>query len=1535
MVVNLIRKDHLYFITLPSKIKGQFWLCDRDEAGRLRELIRIEAENGSWILKSNKTAWIIDANKQRLEQAAISALSFYSLEIAGLSERISVFAEPVSEDRQCLNKVLVTKPCELTVGREGHHNISYDSKFISESDGRGHAKFRYDGSGWFVTDQNSTNGTYVNGERVASRQLSFGDLIYIMGLRIVVGKSFFAINNPEGKVRIVSGDLLKYEPQKIQPVADSDEIPAADFFYRSPRFKRAFERAEINIDPPPQLAKIEQVPLALMLGPSLTMGLVSLSTGILAVSNILANDGDVKQALPTLLMAVSMLIGTILWPILTKRHEKKMKTANEKLRQERYHAYLDSVRDDIRRKCKEQSDILAENIVTVDECISRITEKKRDLWERILGQDDFLHLRLGRGTMPLNAEIKYPEKKFTLDDDNLRDALFSLGSEPKLLKDVPISVSLVDDYISGIVGPRSTVLGLVRSLLIQMIALHSYDELKIMFIVDAHEIAEWEFAKWFPHAWDNEKSVRFLATGTDEVKELSGILEKNILSVRPDDANTDLPYAPYYLIIAADRALALKCDALGKLLSYKKNCGFSVITLYDDLKNIPKETVSVIDMNDSEARIFDKDDLSGKAQTFAPDSATLAITNRMAEAVANIPLDISAQRFSLPATLTYLEMFGVSKIEHLNPLIRWKENNPSISLQTPIGVDTFGEPFVLDLHENFHGPHGLVAGTTGSGKSEFLQTYILSLATNYHPNEVSFLLIDFKGGGLTTKFEITENEKVYRLPHLAGTVTNLDGATIKRVIVAIESESNRRQEVLNAASPGEGAVDIYGYQRLFREKVVTEPMPHLFIICDEFSELKTQAPDFLDKLISIARVGRSRGIHLILATQKPAGVVDDQIWSNSKFRICLKVQEKADSMDMLKRPDAAEITQTGRFFLQVGFNELFAMGQSAWSGAEYIPTETVERKVDSAIRVVDYMGRVIREAKPVRKADSAGKHPKQLVALVKHLCELATEENISVTRLWKDPIPALIYIDALEQKYSIPQIPFELNPIVGEYDDPYNQRQLPLTLPITDDGNAILYGAAGGGKTTLLTTLIYSLIKKHSAEEINIYALDFGAETLKAFESAPQVGDVLLAHEEEKIINLFKMLLREFNNRRSIFSQYGGDLLSYNKNSGKTAPNILVLINNYAAFSEQFEAYEDTFALLSRDGLKYGIQFVVTASNTMAVRYRIQQNFKQILTMQLNDDTGYAVILGKTGGIIPSQFKGRGLVSLDRVYEFQTAYPTADEDLHGYLRSTCEKLRADAVSFAKPVPVMPDRVTADTLTTFASETGAVPVGILKDSLDVALFDVSSKALVPVLSNDLISLQQFAEAFCEVLSGTDAEVVCLDAETIFANTKDTSYEYLASAFEDKISALFQDFVKRHDAYKRAKRTGGSLPTFTEKCVILVGVKKLFETLPKDRSDELKEMLKRADSSFGVCFFLVDLVANIKALWDHEWYKVQMNGIAGIWVGDGFAGQSVLESYKKPFENIGDDYGYIVQKGKTELVKLVSPMNKKQKEDPFGE
>ena len=315
-------------------------------------------------------------------------------------------------------------------------------------------------------------------------------------------------------------------------------------------------------------------------------------------------------------------------------------------------------------------------------------------------------------------------------------------------------------------------------------------------------------------------------------------------------------------------------------------------TVYSIVNNIPNGCVNFVDVEKNLGTLFKTNMDSSTFLKFKPEFIvdTDVDVDKCSRLINNIPIKrISSDNHSLPSSYDFLQMFGVGNIEQLNIINRWVNSDPSNTLATPIGIDDNGNLIYLDLHEKNHGPHGLIAGMTGSGKSELIITYILSLCINYRPDEVQFILIDYKGGGLAGAFE---NRKLgIKLPHLVGTITNLDKSEMKRTLVSINSELKRRQRLFNVAKEtlNIGNIDIYKYQKMHRDGLLKDHLSHLFIICDEFAELKAQEPDFMEELVSAARIGRSLGIHLILATQKPSGVVDDQIWSNAKFKICCKV----------------------------------------------------------------------------------------------------------------------------------------------------------------------------------------------------------------------------------------------------------------------------------------------------------------------------------------------------------------------------------------------------------------------------------------------------------------------------------------------------------------------------------------------------------------------------------------------------------------------------------------------------------------------
>lgn len=1528
MIVNLIKAKQMFSVTLPEKIKGQYWISDVDDSGKTRNLISIEAVKGTWVLKSNRLVTILDANNQGVERMVLQPLSFFNLKIANSDERVILFSEPLDDTRKIFYKYVLKEPTVLEVGRNAENNICYKNRFVSGK----HASLIFDGNTWAIRDESSTNGTYVNGFRVREQNLAAGDFIYIMGLKVVVGYRFLAINNPDGMSEMRADNLFEYRAQTVEELentqqkpSDIEEMSEPDYFFRSPRFHREIEEVFINIDPPPAAQKMETVPMALMLGPSVTMAMTSVTTAFFTVNNTLANGGNITSAVPTIIMAVSMLCGSLLWPVLTKKYEKKQKIKTEQKRQQKYLAYLDEIRDQIRRYSKEQSDILRDNVVTLEECAERISQKKINLWERTVEQSDFLRLRVGVGTLPLLAQVKCPEKKFTMDEDNLQDAMLSLGNEEKLLTDVPISISLVAEQFVGIIGNRMEGKNLLKSLILQMVSLHSYDELKIVLLVDDYDEKEWGFTKWLPHLWNDEKTIRFLATNADETKELSAYLEKAILSRSDANGKVYSDWSPYYVIIATGKGQREKCSVLQQLLSMEENYGFSILLYGEELKDLPKETKTIVMLNDKESRIFAKDDTTGKSQYFKKDIFNEAVLAGLSEQVANIELDRGSNQYSLPNMITFLEMFGVGKIEHLNSLTRWKENNPTITLQTPVGVGTTGDIFQLDLHEKFHGPHGLVAGMTGSGKSEFIITYILSLAVNYHPDEVAFILIDYKGGGLTGAFE--DEERGIKLPHLAGTITNLDGAAVKRALTSIQSELRRRQSVFNEARriSNEGTMDIYKYQQLYRDGIVKEAVPHLFIISDEFAELKTQQPEFMEQLISAARIGRSLGVHLILATQKPSGVVDDQIWSNSKFRVCLKVQEKADSQDMIKCSDAAELSQTGRFYLQVGFNELFALGQSAWCGAPYNPVDVIEKTKDTTIQVVDHIGRVIMNVKPEKKQRESTRKIKQIVAVVKYLSDLAEEEAITVRSLWLPPIPAFICVDDMEKKYSVECKKTVLNPVVGEYDDPCNQRQDVLTIPLSTEGNCLLYGSAGNGKTTFLTTLCYSLIKNHNAEEVNIYIMDFGSETLKIFEKAPQVGDVILAVDEEKTLNLIKMLNQEITLRKNLFSEYGGDYESYCKNSGKVIPNIVILLNNYAGFAEQYEDLQEVFSVLTRDGVKYGIYFVVTASSVNAVRYKTVQNFKQVMTMQLNDATDYSVAIGKTDGLVPSKYKGRGLVNLEGVYEFQTAHCTQADSEQDFLRNYCRKLAESSTKFAKRIPILPEVVNTEYIEHEQISSSFVPVGVGKRSLELYGINLTARVAYPVVMQDIYQAIPFTEELIRMLHSRNISVTLYDTERMLSGAIAFQCRYLNGDPEKLVQEWFSEMVARNNDYKDSGLESSSMDKYTENIYIVLGMKKMYDQLSADGKEKFSVLLDKAEVLYKMRFIMIDAVHQFSSFSMESWYKRQITGSDGLWIGEGVADQYMLKLNKvttELYDEIGREYGYMIIRNRPTLIKLLS-------------
>ena len=494
-----------------------------------------------------------------------------------------------------------------------------------------------------------------------------------------------------------------------------------------------------------------------------------------------------------------MFASIFIWPVIMKAYEKKRRLKQEKDRQVKYNKYIESKRKVIQDEVARQEKILHYNFPTTKECQDIILTRNDRLWERRIEDDDFLEVSLGLGNQDMEINIKYPEDHFSMTEDNLKDIVTNLGQEPKILQNVPIELSLIKHPILAIVGSSRNNINLASQLLLQVLALHSYDDLKLVILTNKQNELDWEQLKIAPHLFSDDKSIRYFGSGAEEHKEICYHLEQVYLQRKGngEESSKQESYTPHYLIITDSYKTVRNQEIIKKLLDEKENLGFSLVILNDNISSLPDQCQTFINSAEEKCELF-RSLLNNKNQLFVVDNNTFYDYNLCMKVLANIPIEIDRNKSGkLPDKIGFLQMYEAYKIEQLNIQNRWQKNNPGLSLGAPVGVGRDGEKISLDLHEKYHGPHGLIAGMTGSGKSEFIITYILSMAINYHPYEVQFILIDYKGGGLAGAFE--NKTSGLKLPHIVGTITNLDTVEIKRSFASIESELKRRQAAFNKA----------------------------------------------------------------------------------------------------------------------------------------------------------------------------------------------------------------------------------------------------------------------------------------------------------------------------------------------------------------------------------------------------------------------------------------------------------------------------------------------------------------------------------------------------------------------------------------------------------------------------------------------------------------------------------------------------------------------------------------------------------------
>jgi len=1232
-------------------------------------------------------------------------------------------------------------------------------------------------------------------------------------------------------------------------------------------------------------------------------------------SSVASGRRTLLSALPQIILCACMMIGCLITPRLMKRYQKKQAKKKEQARQEKYSAYLEKMSGKIDTEITKQTQILKEINLSTKECCSVIMNQNRNFWARTITDNDFLNIRLGIGNIKSFIKLNAPQEHFSMSSDNLQEMAFEVGRRSEMLRDVPISISLKDQSILAFVFNCTYKNDYFDNLIVQLAALQSADDLKIVVLTSEDRKDRWDYIKYFPHTFSEDKSLRFFASTMDEIKEISSYLARIYNSRYPENEGENKrgyykQFQPYYLVITDDYKNIKNTDIVKCLESGSVNVGFSLITISNSLKDVSGKCEKFVEIGEKESCILEKELKTQQQIVFTNEYEKNIDMRLISMKLSNVPLMPKDGINVLPSMLSFLEMYDVSKIEQLNVVNRWQMNSPVKSLSTPIGVHVDGSLFKLDLHEKAAGPHGLIAGSTGSGKSEFIITYILSMAINYHPYEVQFVLIDYKGGGLAGAFQ--NNETGIKIPHLVGTITNLDTAEMNRTLVSISSELKRRQRKFNEVKDklGESTIDIYKYQKFYREGLIDEPMSHLFIISDEFAELKKQQPEFLQELVSTARIGRSLGVHLILATQKPSGVVNDQIWSNSKFKVCLKVQDKSDSMEMLKRPEAAMIKEAGRFYLQVGYNDYFDIGQSAWGGAKYVPTDKIVKKNEDSICLIDNVGNIVKSINDVVKKEQIADLGDQLTNTVKYIYNVAKKENIKTKNLWLDRIPPVIYLSDVTKKYQYKPTPYFINPVIGEYDNPVNQEQGLLNLPLSD-GNTLIYGKGGSGKENLLSTIIWSTCVEHTPKEANLYIIDCGAESLKTFRKFPHVGSVAGLEDERLIYDTFDMVIREMDRRKELYADYGGSYKNYCDNSGSKDPLIITIINNYEIFGETYRNLPDSIQNLYRDGAKYGIVFIVTCTTINSIRSRVAQYFVNKISLQLPNNTDYRDAINAPRGLVPQSCFGRGLATRGKgIFEFQTANICDLKQINNVIRNAATQLAQAYTYKAKQIKIMPKIVTLEQFDSIPKSLDNMPIGVSLANKEVVNYNFLNNKVNVCIGNDISNRLNFVNSLIKMMSKLpNVNLKVIDLVDVIPK-KDDIY-VIKEDFNREIAMINNEIVSEAKSDKI-------------NFYIVIGIGEYKRLLPKESVQMLGRILGALGQFNKSYAMLIDNYSLFKKIQLEPWYYQAINSNSGIWLGTDVGSQVIfnLTNITLDEKRMNFDYmGFAIDNGKHTIIKYV--------------
>ena len=1121
-----------------------------------------------------------------------------------------------------------------------------------------------------------------------------GSYAFAVGDQLVVNGLIIEVREKQLKLTSL-GATYSLNPWQIVEEEVIPEYPV-DFpsFRRSPRIHLKEPKKQIEIAAPKAKQTEGKNELLRTIVPPLGMVVLSGATSFLSGGNPIMMLSMGGASLLTAGFSVSSYF--------TNKKETKQKNIE---RTNSYEQYLIQEKARLSILQQEQKEALEYMNPAMNELALMTKEYHARIYERMMTNEDFLTVRLGVGEISSSFTTNYQS---TEDDSLSQEAEEQLVWPYKQLEKAPIVVPLMGQTL-GLAGTPAVLRTAIQTLLFQVSVLHSYRDVEFVTLVPEEDYQkDWHSWRWLPHVKICSLNLRGIVhdpqTRDMVLNSFYQMITKRRQQVR-EAGNEKVHFQPQYILSILEESW-LSGHGLNEFLAEDMSqYGVTVIWGKDALNMLPETTTTLIEYQSSEAATLINQNNKYVNQNFVPNHLPTAYPLAYAiQRLANLQ-HVEVEKNAVPESLSLLEQYEVTRIEELTIDQRWLNAQPNKSIRSLIGWRGKSDYVYWDLHERLHGPHALVGGTTGSGKSEFLTTYLIGLAINFSPEDIGMLIIDWKGGGIANTLD--------KLPHFMGAITNLDGAGTARALASIKAELDKRQREFAKY----GVNNINGYMSLYKQRhepkpdiiYPTKPLPHLILVSDEFAELKANVPEFLDELTSVARIGRSLGVHLILATQKPSGVVNDQIEANSTSKIALKMASVQDSNELLKTPDAAQITNPGRGYLKVGENEVYEMFQSGYAGVPYDPDQVMEEVVDERLYRINDLGQtelLYDPGEEVVQGKDKSDLPTQLEAVITTIGEIFEQSTLT--------IPDKPWLPNLEEKIATPSIgksnDRSLKVPIGLLDIPAKQAQEVYEYDLEKSSHTAIFASPGYGKSTILQTLTLNIVSKNTPEQVHFNLLDFGNNGLLPLKDLPHVADIVTLEEDEKLQKMLDRVSQLLAQRKQLFKETGvASLIQYEAKTQQKLPIIINLLDSYDALSledQRKDGIDELLLQLLRDGASLGVYLIFTASRSGSIRMNMMSNIATKVVLYLNDESEIGSLLGRDA-LMAQAISGRGQVMLDTPTAIQFYLPAEGEnsaELLENLETKVATMNHDWVGIRpERIPMVPEKLSHEQFQQFVPE----------------------------------------------------------------------------------------------------------------------------------------------------------------------------------------------------------------------------------------